>query len=227
METIRLTRSQLRQADEMAIQDYGIPGIVLMENAACNLSRIIHESYQTRPLRIVIVCGSGNNAGDGYAAARHLSNFGHSVKIVALKPLEQLQGDARVMAGIVEKMRLEIVRDGHAISSPIDLLVDAIFGTGLSRSPEGVFAQAIDWINGLEPSIQRVAVDIPSGLDCDTGLPLGIAVKAQKTVTFLTEKVGFANPGASIYTGKVVVADIGAPREVVQKVRTAFHKSLT
>lgn len=227
METIRLTRSQLQQADQIAIQDYGIPGILLMENAARNLSRIIHEICDASSLRIMIVCGSGNNAGDGYAAARHLSNMGHSIRIVALKPFDQLQGDARLMAGIVNKMRLEMTLDPDAISPDNDVIVDAIFGTGLSRPPEGVFARAIERINQLPSDVQRVAVDIPSGLDCDTGIPLGMAIRAHQTVTFLAEKIGFSHPQANVYTGKVTVTDIGAPPEVIQKVQTAFHKTPT
>jgi NAD(P)H-hydrate epimerase len=223
MEIIRLTRSQLRQADQIAIGFYGIPGILLMENAARNLSKIVHEACNACPSRIVIVCGSGNNAGDGYAAARHLSNLGHSIRIVVLKPIDQLQGDARLMADIANKMWLEMVHDPDAISSDCDVIIDAIFGTGLSRTPEGTFAKVIEQINRIDAKVHRVAVDIPSGLDCDTGIPMGVAVKAHQTVTFLAEKVGFSRPEASIYTGKITVVDIGAPVEVIQKVQTAFH----
>jgi NAD(P)H-hydrate epimerase len=215
MEPIRLSRAQVREVDRIAIEEYGVPGVVLMENAARQLAEIAHHFRNLPNQQILIVCGSGNNAGDGYAAARHLHNWGHRVTIVALKPIDDLTGDARIMADVARKMRINITDDLNAIAGSWDLILDAIFGTGLSRAPAGDYADAIDRINEMAAAVPVIAVDIPSGLDCDTGEALGACVEATSTVTFVAEKIGFAKAGLK----NVRVVDIGAPVEIVDRVR--------
>jgi NAD(P)H-hydrate epimerase len=214
MQTLRLTRAQVREVDRIAIEEYGIPGIVLMENAARQLAEVVHRYRQLPHQRVLVVCGLGNNAGDGYAAARHLFNWGHAVTILALVPIESLKSDARTNADIAVRCGIVITDDLNTIAGSWDLIVDAIFGTGLSRAPEGVFADAIDRINEMADVVPVIAADVPSGLDCDTGQALGVFVRAAATVTFVAEKVGF--PIANL--ANVTVADIGAPPGIIQQV---------
>lgn len=216
-ETIRLTRAQVRQIDRLAIEEYHIPGIVLMENAARGVADEVQRILPGKTRPIAIFCGAGNNGGDGFALARHLHNRGFEVEVVLLTDPDQIKADAAINLQIIQKMGLYITLG--AVRRRLTrqaLLVDAIFGTGLNRAPSEPFASAIEQINAF--ALPVLAVDVPSGLDCDSGEPLGACIRAVKTVTFVAEKAGFANPQSQSYTGEVVVADIGAPWELVQRV---------
>ena len=220
---IVLSRDEMRGIDRRAIEDYGIPGMVLMENA----SRAVAEAAKQRLAgltepRVAIVAGSGNNGGDGFAVARHLHNAGIKVIVLLAGDPGKISGDAKTNLEIISQMRLELValsRDAQGLSQlqkelkEADLVIDAIFGTGLSGQVKGFYAEVIEEINSSDRPV--LAVDIPSGLDCDTGEPLGQAVRSVATVTFVARKKGFNNPAAEDYTGEVVVADIGAPRELI------------
>lgn len=216
-ESFFLSRDAVRAVDRAAIEVYGIPGAVLMENAAIGLAdEAIHWlGAGALGAKVLIICGSGNNGGDGYALARHLHNRGARPVLVPLG--EPRPGsDAALNLAICRRMGLPEVApadlDRHRDA---DLVVDAIFGTGLDRPVAGAAAEAIAWINR---SGRRVlAVDVPSGLDCDTGRPLGAAVRAGRTVTFVAPKPGFAMPGAGEYTGAVTVVGIGAPVELIAR----------
>ncbi len=220
-----LDRDSVRAVDRAAIDEYGIPGVVLMENAARALAvETLAMMGMTRMTRlthgpngsVVIVCGRGNNGGDGWALARHLHNAGSDVRIAPLgAPREG--GDAAVNCRICRNMNLrEIVPDDlPAHLGDCGLVVDAIFGTGLDRAVTGVAAAVIESINaGGRPVL---AVDVPSGLDCDTGQPLGSAVRAARTVTFVARKPAMNVEAAAAFTGEVVVADIGAPVELLER----------
>ncbi len=210
-------RQSVRAVDRAAIEEYGIPGIVLMENAARSLAAEALKMLATQrsPATVLIICGSGNNGGDGYALARHLHNAGCLPILVSLG--EPAPGtDASVNCEICRKLALrERAPDAPDLLADADLIVDAIFGTGLARPVKGAAAEMIERINAAEAPV--LAVDVPSGLDCDTGRELGAAVKATRTVTFVGPKSGFGEPGARQYTGTVVVADIGAPVELVER----------
>jgi len=211
-----LDRDSVRAVDRAAIDEYGIPGIVLMENAARALAvETLAMMPQTTGL-VVIVCGRGNNGGDGWGLARHLHNAGSDVRIAPLdEPREG--GDAAVNCHICRNMKLReiIAGDLPAHLADCDLVVDAIFGTGLDRPVTGVAASAIESINRSGRPI--LAVDVPSGLDCDTGQPLGSTVRAARTVTFVARKPAMNVEAAGAYTGEVVVADIGAPVELLER----------
>lgn len=216
---IRLTRNQVREVDRIAVEEYGIPGIVLMENAARGVADAITRGRGVGSA--LIACGPGNNGGDGFAVARHLHLRGWRVAVAELA--EHWTGDAAVNRAIARRLPIEFPI-GPAIAladcGRYNVLVDAIFGTGLTRPPEGLFAAAIDRLAAYPD--RCVAVDLPSGLDCDTGEPIGGAcVRAATTVTFVAEKAGFANPASRACTGEVVVADIGAPPEIVARVLQA------
>jgi NAD(P)H-hydrate epimerase len=217
---IRLTRKQVREVDRIAIEEYGIPGIVLMENAARGVADAAVDMLRgVGTPNVLIVCGGGNNGGDGFAVARHLHNRGIGAYIV-MAWTDEPRGDALVNLQIARAMNLgfEYWQDEEIFTIHFyDLTIDALFGTGLTRPITGDMAIVVELMN--ESKMPILAIDVPSGLDCDTGEPLGDAcVRATKTATFVAEKAGFANPNSKQYTGDVIVADIGAPPEIVERV---------
>jgi len=208
-------RESSRAVDRAAVEQYGMPGIVLMENAARALAASALDMLGGESSRVLIVCGGGNNGGDGYALARHLHNAGADVTLCAVG--EPKDGsDAAVNAGICGAMGLPRLGpdDLHAAVNA-DLLVDALFGTGLDRAIEGPAADLVDWMN--THGAPTLAVDTPSGLDCDTGRPYQPCIRAARTVSFLGWKQGFLAEGAEEFTGAVDVGDIGCPRELLQR----------
>jgi NAD(P)H-hydrate epimerase len=217
----RLTRRQVREVDRRAIDEYHVPGIVLMENAARGAAEVAWEMLDRRAANVTIVCGGGNNGGDGLAVARHLHNRGADVHILLAIDPDKYSGDALVNWQIVQAMGLEVetARACGELLSPYacSLIIDALFGTGLSQPPRPDARSLIEQMNRAEVPI--LAIDLPSGLDCDTGEALDLAVRATRTVTFVAEKAGFANPDSREYTGEVSVADIGCPKELIDEVR--------
>ena len=219
LQPIRLTRAQVREIDRRAIEDYHIPGVVLMENAARAVVEAATEMTRgaDRPAAL-IVCGGGNNGGDGLAVARHLHNRGWTVEIALAVSVNAYRNEALANWQTVQAMRLPItsIEDADSpLKGKFDLLVDALFGTGLSSPPRD--GRVIERMLGHDAPV--LSVDIPSGLDCDTGEPLGPAcVRATRTVTFVAEKAGFANPLSRQYLGDVSVGDIGCPRELIEAV---------
>jgi len=210
---LRLSRQQIRQIDRLAIQRYHIPGVVLMENAARAVAEAAREMLgREERATVLVVCGGGNNGGDGLAAARHLHNRGSEVRILLTADPAKYENEAKINWEIVQAMKLPVLR---AVEGRPNLVIDAIFGTGLTQAPRPPFDQIVQAMHGL--GVPILSVDIPSGLDCDSGKPLGPAcVKATRTVTFVAEKIGFAEPTARQYLGEVTVADIGCPRELVE-----------
>ena len=213
-----LTRQEVRDFDTWAINVAGVPGVVLMENAGRGFAEIvIAELKKRKGSKVCIFCGTGNNGGDGFVIARHLKNAGFDVNIVLCGPASKIKGDAEINYEIAFNMTIairEIKPSSKSIKAEVeflakdcDLIVDAIFGTGLSGKLTGGFAELIDAMNSLGKPI--AAVDIPSGLDCDTGEPLTAAIKAIKTVTFAAAKKGFKNPRSIEYTGDIYIASIG------------------
>jgi NAD(P)H-hydrate epimerase len=214
-------RDSIRAVDRAAIDEHGIPGIVLMENAARGLCdeamKMLDAAGEISPL-VLIICGAGNNGGDGYAMARHLHNRGVDIVLVAIAE-PRPDSDAAANAATCRNMDLPVLPSNavheFAAANHISLIVDAIFGTGLERPVTGRAAEMIDWINRARPPV--LAVDVPSGIDCNTGEALGTAVKATRTVTFVGHKTGFSELHAQKLLGEVVVVDIGAPRELTER----------
>jgi NAD(P)H-hydrate epimerase len=217
---LRLTRSQVREVDRRSIQEYHIPGIVLMENAARSAAAVAMKMSANAAKNAIIVCGGGNNGGDGFAIARHLHNAAWSV-LILLASEKDYTGDALINRRIVNAMKIE-TRSVHDAKNVIGknahgLLIDALFGTGLSSPPRDDSAMLIDLMN--QSSLPVLAIDLPSGLDCDTGLPLGPScIRATRTITFVAEKAGFADPQSKQYTGEVLIGDIGCPRQLVEDI---------
>ena len=214
-----MTRQQVRDFDAWAIHEMGIPGIVLMENAAHSCTERIFQMLEgCSDPKVCVFCGSGNNGGDGFVIARHLFNLGVLVKIVICADSAKIKGDAKINFDICRNMNLsiepvdiesaDVCKDIEGSVQGCDLLVDAILGTGMSGELKSSLALLISCINSHNLPI--VAVDIPSGMDCDTGLPLPVCIEAQATVTFVAIKKGFAECRQSTAaTGRVFVADIG------------------
>jgi NAD(P)H-hydrate epimerase len=214
-----MSRDEVRAFDWQAINELGVPGVVLMENAGRSCSELISEKLgDTGGTKVCIFCGTGNNGGDGYVIGRHLYNNGFEVDIVLCGDRKKIKGDALTNLEILEKQGLAIkslelsakspFRDVHQYGSDADIIVDALFGTGLRGQLKTEYVQLIEDINML--GLPIVAVDIPSGLDCDTGEPLGAAIRAVSTVTFVAVKKGFIiSAGAESYTGEIFVASIG------------------
>ena len=195
-------------------------------NAADAIERCLRAGRKNAALggRVAIVCGKGNNGGDGFVIARHLYLRGHSVNVDLLTDPAELTGDAATNYAIIERMALRIRRLNGAAAiaaaakrwQTCDVVVDALLGTGFAGEVREPLAGVIGRINALKrPTI--VAVDVPSGLNADTGEPGGVAVRADLTVTFLAAKVGLVKPSAQPYVGKLIIADIGAPLDLILK----------
>ncbi len=216
-----LSSAQCRAFDRCAIEQLGIPGVVLMENAGRNAADLITR-WVSPSGTVSIVCGRGNNGGDGFVIARHLTIRGYRVGLALPGDPADLSPDAAVHYTIVERMGLSIRWTGKG-SIPEDIqadwqrstcIVDALLGTGFSGQVRQPLRGAIQAINALNGPLV-VAIDVPSGLDADSGEPGGDAVRAHHTITFIASKTGFGLPDAGRYTGQVHVVDIGAPPEVI------------
>jgi NAD(P)H-hydrate epimerase len=211
-----LTREQVRALDRRATDEFGVPGIVLMENAGRGAAEVLRRLGIHG--RVVICCGKGNNGGDGFVIARHLALHEVSVRILLFCGPEELSGDAAINQRIAAKLNLPLevyagpTPDLKAVGGALvaaEWVVDALFGTGLSGAVRPPLDRVIEAINASPARV--LAVDIPSGLDCDSGRPLGVTVRAEHTVTFAAQKVGFANPQARHWLGQVHLVDIGVP----------------
>ncbi|HEY5561887.1 MAG TPA: NAD(P)H-hydrate dehydratase [Clostridiaceae bacterium] len=207
-------RKKIREIDEFCIKALNIPEIVLMENAALKILKNIDlNSFNS----FVIVCGNGNNGGDGLALGRHLINNGKDVTIFLISVGTNLSLAGQINLNILNSLKAKIIllKNEKDLEIFKDILlesqftVDCIFGTGLSRNLEGIYEKSITYINNYSKYI--LSIDVPSGFDCDTGDILGNAVKANKTVTLQVYKEGFLRKGAKEYTGEIIVEDIGIP----------------
>ncbi len=230
LDRLHFTREQMRAVDRAAIEEYEIPGVVLMENASLALAdactRMIGNAAEPK---VLILAGPGNNGGDGFALARHLHNRGASPITLHCVPKAAYKGDAAINLAIIERMglplhTLEEAPDLNSLCPEPAIIVDAIFGTGLDRPIAGPIAGLIRAANAIRARAETrtllLAVDIPSGLDCDSGDPVGdseIVIRADQTVTLAGRMIGFRNPDAAAYLGEVSVGDIGAPRELLTR----------
>lgn len=222
---ISLTREQARAIDRCAIETLGVPGIVLMENAGRRCADAVGGFLGGDPAgrKIAICAGAGNNGGDGFVMARHLAMREATVTVFLLSPAQKLVGDAETNYRIAERLGLDIreVVGSDALGglskelAPFDVVVDAVGGTGIRGALRGDVASAVEQINAA--GLPVVAVDIPTGLDCDTGAAEGPAVRAKMTATMIARKKGFDAPGSAEFTGKVRVVDIGIPADVVAR----------
>ncbi len=225
-EAFHLSRNQVRELDRRAIQEYGLPGVVLMENAGRGAAELLVQLNPER-LRVLILCGPGNNGGDGFVIARHLQTQGLEVEVLFFGAVERLTADARVNAEVWRKCG-PLWNANASGSLDVDVrriidgapgwIVDALFGTGLTRALGPPFDEAVAAVNAKGRPV--LAVDIPSGLDCDTGESLGPTIRATHTATFVAQKKGFLNPNSKQWLGEIHVVDIGAPKKLVDEYRS-------
>ena len=212
------TAAQTRELDQLAAKDWGLPSLTLMERAgAAAVERLTRRYPDAR--KLLVVCGGGNNGGDGYVAARLALEKGLAARVAAVVDPERLQGDAAHCArrfaeaapGRIEKTLAPAAFDRA------ELIVDALFGTGLSRGAQGMFLRAIDMIN--EAAAPAFALDLPSGLCADTGTPLGAVVKADATLSFIGLKRGLFTGAGPEFCGEVLFDDLGAPAGLYKEVQ--------
>ncbi len=226
-----LTAAEMARLDRLASSEYMVPSIVLMENAGLRIIDFIQKYFQGKiaDRRILIFCGKGNNGGDGLVVARHLLNQNAEVNVLLLAQPGELQGDARTNLKIYQKMGgriFPLLEEGHLQRADIsllyaDLVVDAIFGTGFKGAAGGLAAEVINMINKGHRKV--LAVDLPSGLEADSGRVFGPCIQADWTVTFALPKLGLAlEPGAG-YAGRLEIADIGIPRKLIYSQKFDKH----
>ena len=225
-----LSRKQIQAFDRQASEGCSVPSLLLMENAGRGAAEIIvqwlaaHRPAGIREGRVRILCGPGNNGGDGFVVARRLLALGASPCVLLAARRDRLRGDALVNAeawsglgGRTVELSEDSVREVLDVElDGADVVVDALLGTGLERPVTGLFATVVDLVN--RRGVPIVALDIPSGLDADRGTILGVAVRASLTVTFAHLKLGLLSPTAVDHTGEVRVVDIGVPPALVQSV---------
>ena len=220
-----LTADEMRNLDRKAIETYGVPGLTLMENAGRGAAEYFSRFFQALcPGPALIVCGKGNNGGDGYVIARHLENLGWQVRVLVLARRDDIGGDARVNLDILHHSGADVVfaPDQKSLAKAISihqgfrLIVDAIFGNGLSAEVRGHFADAIGWIN--DSGLPVAAVDMPSGVNADSGAVFGCCVRAACSATFAFPKVGQMLYPAVSFGGEVRTIDIGMPKILMASV---------
>ncbi|MGD9644734.1 MAG: NAD(P)H-hydrate epimerase [Pirellulales bacterium] len=228
-----LNRQQCREVDRRACEEYGISSLVLMENAGRGVVDLLEELGIAGP--VLVACGRGNNAGDGFVIARHLDLRGHEVRVALCNPPRDYSPDAAANYQIVERAGLALSRLFESDGTPLDdellvarlseltdgtsWIVDALLGTGARGEPRPPLDHVIDELNRASTPI--VAVDVPSGLDCDSGVAAQRTIVAKHTATFVANKIGFLTAGAARFTGEVHVLDIGAPRRLIDDVLAA------
>jgi NAD(P)H-hydrate epimerase len=223
MQQTPLNRHWVREVDRRAVHDYGMSSLVLMENAARGAADVLLQVAGAFRA-VAIVCGKGNNAGDGLAMARHLDSRGTpSVHLLLLTEPAELTGDALANFQIVQRYIPYRVFGRDFDSSTLDdvlampeVIVDALLGTGATGNPRPPLDDVIPMLNEY-PSL-KIALDVPSGLDCDTGRAAPSTFRADHTVTFVAPKPGLLLPEAKPYVGQLHVVDIGVPRPLVEQI---------
>lgn len=222
-----LSRAQMRAFDKHAIESCAVPSLVLMENAGRGATDVLLRELldgDAGDAVVVVVCGTGNNGGDGLVIARHLRVRGASAEVYLVGDSQKVSADARAnleawrgLGGSVHELALGAPLDALTEAmADADAVVDALFGTGLDRPIEGYQAEVIRAMNAAPAP--RFGVDLPSGLDADTGATLGVAVQADATATFAHHKLGLLTPGGARLAGSVHVVDIGVPGDIVAHV---------
>ncbi|HEX6189198.1 MAG TPA: NAD(P)H-hydrate dehydratase [Pyrinomonadaceae bacterium] len=239
-----LSSAQMREIDRVTTELYGIPSLVLMENAAAATARVIASATpEIANSSVLVLCGRGNNGGDGAATARLLAHAGANVTAILFGNIADTKGDARTnfeaLASLAQDSSaakgvvrlIECARDDDCQSlvnerldeSP-DVIVDAVFGTGLTRPLQGVHAETARRVNAQRDLAASnplvVSIDVPSGLSSDSPEPIGEALQADITVTMTAPKIANVLPPASSYNGRLIVADIGSPADFISKAPT-------
>ena len=218
-----LDNDAMREADRHTIEDLGVPGLVLMENAATGVVDALRAGYPDAQ-RVLILCGRGNNGGDGLAAARHFANGGHDVEVLLFADPEKLSPDAAANQRLAAAFGVSVVVvDGEELSAldtvlasaPPDVVVDALLGTGIDRPLGGHLAQVVERVS--QADVPVIAVDVPTGLNGSSSEVPGPVMPADLSVTFAALKLCHVLPPACLHCGDVAVVDIGIPPRVLEK----------
>lgn len=214
-----LTNEQMKWIDQQTIETYGIPGLLLMERASLAVFDAGMQCMKANDLdQVLIICGPGNNGGDGLAAARHFDAAGVTTVLLLTADPDSLQGDALLNYQMLNNRSIQIFHCLKDLKSCLDskmndtLIIDALFGTGLARTVTGTFFKVIEWINAQR--CQVLSVDIPSGIHGNTGSVLGQSVCATKTIAFHLPKIGNVTYPGAAFNGQLTVVPIGIPREL-------------
>jgi NAD(P)H-hydrate epimerase len=216
-----LSREEARALDRRAMEEFGVPGVVLMENAGRNMAELLRALGVKG--RVVLCCGPGNNGGDGFVIARHLDNAHVPVRVLLFAEPEKLTGDAAINFTILQRSGVPVmVFAGSNLEEDrlrgeltgADWVIDALFGSGFRGPMRAPFDRVAAAINASGARI--FAVDVPSGLDSNTGQPQGTTVRADHTATVVAPKKGFGEPTARAWVGQVHVIDIGLPRRALE-----------
>ncbi len=217
-----LSRDEMRRFDAHASSVCRVPSLLLMENAGRGAAEIIERHYGAS-CRVLVVAGAGNNGGDGFVVARRLIARGARVEVALLTDPARLKGDAlanygafRGIGGQIAELDATRKAEFETMLTRADVVIDALFGTGLDRPIEGFVREAIELVN--QAPVARVALDVPSGLDSDTGAVHGVAVLAELTITFAHPKRGLLTPSGALHSGRLEVTDIGVPGELAEAV---------
>lgn len=217
-----LTCRQIHEIDILAIEHLGLPGIVLMENAGRAAAEFIYGLLPNpAAARVAILCGPGNNGGDGFVIARHLANAGVPLALILAAPPEKSLGDAATNLAVLARvgLPLRVAADPAGLAVAAEeiakaaLIVDALLGTGARGAPRGSMAELIVQANAARAT--RIAIDIPSGLEADSGTVGHPCFQADATVTMVAPKIGFETAAAAGVLGRVVVVEIGVPRALI------------
>ena len=225
-----LTSDQMRACDKEAIRTYGIQGLLLMENAGRAVAETAREMLKTLDGKtIFIFCGTGNNGGDGFVAARHLIHYGTKVHVYVMGKKKAVHGDAKVNLRILEKFirdkenKLLLLNEFRSTKQfpKADLVIDALLGTGFKGKLRPTYRRVIEWIN--KSGIPCLAIDLPSGVDANSGSAADSAIRADVTVTMAQKKIGLVLGAGRQHAGRVLVADIGIPRRIYEEEKSATY----
>ncbi|CAB1071487.1 carbohydrate kinase [Alkalispirochaeta odontotermitis] len=222
---ILVTANEMQAMDRQTIEDFGVPGMVLMENAGRGATRFLLEQFpDIGNSKVGVIAGRGNNGGDGFVIARYLKQKGIQVQVLLLAESSRVRGDALANLKLLNSLQVPVVEipdeasfsDFKSQMQDLDIWIDAILGTGLNSDVTGYFKTIIDFINGYEKPV--FAVDMPSGLNSDNGQPCGTCIRAAATATFAYAKTGHMVLPGTEYTGKLKVIDIGIPPHIAAAV---------
>lgn len=210
-----LTSKQIYKIDKITTERYLIPSIILMENAGRSVADFIYKISKKRNIKnIIVFCGPGKNGGDGFVAARYLFIYGFNVKVITFVEENRYTGNVLQNYKILKKLKIKIQKFNYnKLEREIkkyQVIVDAIFGIGLSRTVEGEFRKAVQLINNTKKVI--ISIDVPSGLNADTGEVMGVAIKSTYTLTMGFLKIGFCKKEVKRYLGTLIVSNIGYPK---------------
>jgi ADP-dependent NAD(P)H-hydrate dehydratase / NAD(P)H-hydrate epimerase len=222
-----LTASEMKEVDRITTERYGVSGLALMENAGKSVADFIQSQFSALKRRhVIVLCGRGNNGGDGFVTARYLRKMGAKVSIYFIGNLREVRGDAATNLRRWKKVSSKIHVDPTAFAGggwrgvgqeDGRIVVDALLGTGVRGAVEGPLAEVIDGVNGRASGCKVIAVDIPSGLHADSGEALGSAIIADYTVTFSAPKPGLFLSGGPRHAGQLIVSDIGSPAALIEE----------